>query len=117
MKYRIELQDSLFNLRCVIPAKKIRNKMASIIKFVNIDGYINAEMEGLIHLEGKKLFLVTTRSQMNSRPAPFTLLGKRSRIELNQFFPDAMMYNTAVEKIKSVNIRNGRLYVVRSQGA
>jgi len=113
VKYRIDLHDSLFNLRCVVPAANIKNHMASIIKFVKVEGFINAEMEGLVLLKGKKLTLVATRSQMNSRPAPFTLLGNRARIELNQFFPDPMQYKRVMDKIKSVFIKNGKLVIVR----
>jgi len=113
VKYKIELQDSLFNLRCVVPVSKIKNHMASIVKFIKLEGFINAEMEGFFLLKGKKLSLITTRSQMNSRPAPFTLLGSKSKIELNQFFPNPLVYQHFVETLHSIKIENSQLVIIR----
>ncbi len=112
VQYRIRLEDSLFNLRCSVPANKLKNNMASIVKVLNVSGYINAEMEGYLRLKGKKLSLITTRSQMNSRPAPFTLLGKRTHIDIVQFFPNRLEYNRIVDEFKSFRIHNKQVEII-----
>lgn len=114
VQYLVELQDSLFNLKCSAPAGAVKSHMSGLINFFNLDGYINAEMEGYVRLREGKLTVVTTRSQMNGREAPFTLLGKRTHIDVGKFFKDRAEYEKIIKAIKSVWIRDRLLVMVRN---
>ncbi len=113
VKYLITLGDSTFNLRCVAPLASVRNQMVSIVRFLNIDGYLNAELEGLFKIKGKKILMVSIYSQMNGLPAPFALLGGRTNVDILKYFPNRFLYDKNRKELKEIFIRNKKVYVVR----
>ncbi len=113
IKYKVALEDSLFNVRCVVHTNTVTGPLKKFIDMLGISGYINAEVEGYLRMREGKLTLITTRAQINGQPAPFTLLGKRTHIDLADFFKDNKKYHKMVDKLKNINIKNRKMIVTR----
>jgi hypothetical protein len=113
VRYLIELQDSLFNIKCSAPVSAIRTHMSGLINFLKLDGFINAEIEGYLRMREGRIEIITTRSQMGGREAPFTLLGARTHQDVGDFILDREQYDAAVVKLQSVFIRTEKLVFIR----
>jgi hypothetical protein len=112
-EYRVTMKDSVFNVKCTVPAKVIKNQMVSLVRFINIEGYVNAELEGYLRLRKQKLSFITVDSQMNGYPAPFALLGNRTHVDLANYFGNRYEYNKKRSMLQDVKIQNGILYLIK----
>ena len=114
VQYQIELQDSLFNIKCSVPVNKLKNSLTSLAKVLNLqNGYINAEVEGYMRLRDGSLKIISTRAQMDGKQAPFGLLGKRTHLDVGKFFIDKDHYQRILRQIESVVIRNELLLITK----
>jgi len=113
VKYLVELEDSLFNIKSNADVKKVMTHLRLIIRLMGLKGYINTEIEGYIRFRENKLNIITTRSQMGGQQAPFTLLGKRTHIDIGDFFQDKTRYESFKNSIKSVSISRKKLIFIR----
>ncbi len=111
--YKLSIDSGYFNLRSSIPAKKVKNHFSGLIRFLNIKGYINAEIEGKLHLIEGRLKFVSTRSHMNGKPAHFTFLGKRTHVDLIDFLENRDLYYQSLEKIESISLSGKKLWIIK----
>ena len=114
VNYRIRFHDSLINVRCVVPIQKIRQDIKSLAKYMNVNGYLNAELEGYFKVKGEKIIFVSTNSQMNGLPAPFALLGKRTHIDVATYFPNRFQYERVRKQFNKIKIANDHLMLIRN---
>jgi len=108
-KFRIYLQDSQFVFKSSMPVSAVKNHMASIIRVLNLKGYINGELTGQVDVQADKWRLKIFGSKMNNRDAPFFLLGKKGYIELGDFFANPFVYKDVKENIKGIVINKGQV--------
>lgn len=111
--YHIKLLDSTFMALITTPVSKMQSHMASIVKYLKVEGYLNAELEGTLLLKPQKLELVTIRSKMNNKDAPFHLLGNRTHVDLMSFFEDPYQYQQALKKFQAIKVHQGKLLFIR----
>ncbi|MBF0431073.1 MAG: hypothetical protein HQK83_07330 [Fibrobacteria bacterium] len=113
IKYKVTLEDSLFNIRCVVPTNNVSGPLKKFIETLNITGYINAEVEGYLRMQDGKLMLISTRAEINGQPAPFMLLGKRTHIDVSKFFQDDKKYNKMINRLEGIKIKDRKMLITK----
>lgn len=110
--YRLRVRDSLLNLRCSVPARRLAARFGPLARFLGLKGWVNAELECGLLLQNGTLTWIPLRSGMGGRAAHFGVLGSRVHTDCKTYFPHSLEYDRLVSRLQWGGFRRGGLELV-----
>jgi len=113
LDYHLDLEDSLLVARNSLPVTSMHGLPALLAKVTGIKGYLNSVMKGYPELKDGRITMIPVSAVMNGVPAPADVLTSKGVLDLREWVADKAFYDQAVASLAGVEIRAGRLLLIK----
>lgn len=115
LDYHLDLQDTLLVARNSLPVSTLHGTLALMAKVMRIRGFLNSEMQAYPAIREGKVTLVAVGAVMNGIAAPATVLEQKGPMDVRDWVADKEFYDKAFARLGAVQVRGGRLLLIRKR--
>jgi hypothetical protein len=113
LDYHLDFQDTLLVARNSLPVDRLQGFMSVMARLMRVKGFLNSEMKGYPEFKDGVLLLIPVSAVMNGQVAPVSVLNSKGKLDVREWVSDKDAYDRAIAMAADVEIRGGRLLIIK----